>query len=691
MTVEQLPRNSLFWILISLLAVIVPHAARLPIWLLLALVAVTIWRIQVHRGIWSYPNRWVKWLLAFSSIVGLWLTYGASVSLEPMVALLIFSLMLKLLEMYRRRDAQTVIFLGFFVIATQWLFYSGVAAFLYGILCLFLLLMALLALQLPSDSDVKARATSAKQSQSVDHPLWVQGKTLAWMLLFSLPMMLLLFLFFPKVGALWAVPQIKPQAQTGVSDRMSPGDLSSLSRRGGRAFTVEFSGELPAPQQLYWRGMVLSQFDGRTWTRSQWSGQETRSVTVLPDDLFAAEADKQRLPNIQSPPNTPTKTEYRVTLEPHHQTWLYALPKVLGVPAHIRQTGEWTLLNDYPVDRRIRYVVRSRISAPLEETLSDNQRQRYLLLPVGFNPKTRKVAKQWRRDGLNDRQIVRRFLQQVADEFTYTLEPPILGRHTVDEFLWQTQRGFCEHFASSFTVFMRASGIPARVVVGYQGGEPVADFWQVTQADAHAWAEVWLAGEGWVRVDPTASVAPERVEQGIRDVFERPVLNPLSLEAYRHIPMLNRLRLQMDILNHRWQQQVLNFQSQEQKALVSRVKNYYKKLSIKDALLFLLVLGIVAGGFFIVHNWRKRQKTTLAVRLLRRWERLLGSKGVIRQEHEGIRSFSMRAGDELPSLSKDIQRIGASFDQYLYQENEKALAPLKCYLLAFSKKLKTAG
>src|SRR5690606_7385087 len=316
------------------------------------------------------------------------------------------------------------------------------------------------------------------------------------MLLIALPLAALLFLFFPRLpGQFWALPA-RDQASTGVSDEMSPGDVSELSVSGAIAFRVRFHDDAPPPSELYWRGPVLHDFDGRTWRRA--------SAVFVPQQI------------VTSGP----AYRYRLTLEPHQRRWVFALDAPSEWPrARAFRTPDLQLLTpaQSPVSTLTSFELESHTRYEVAGALPHAMRNADLHLPPDRNPRTLALAREMRGRVSSDAAFVEAVLAMFREqEFFYTLEPPRLELHSVDDFLFNTRRGFCEHFASAFTVLARAAGTPARVVTGYQCGEfnPLGGYFIVRQSDAHAWSEVWLEGRGGVRVDPTAAVAPERIESG---------------------------------------------------------------------------------------------------------------------------------------------------------------------------------
>ncbi|GAB1266323.1 transglutaminase TgpA family protein [Aurantivibrio infirmus] len=654
----QIPRNSLVWLLLSQVLLIIPHIQRLPPWLIFAWMITVAWRIQIHRGLWSYPNRWVKIIIILICLVGLISEYGRLFGLEPMIGLLVTAFILKLLEMQRKRDALTLIYLGYFIAATQFLFSQTIFTTAYIFIVVIINTTALIGLY---------------QSGGHKYP-WRGLKLASTLILQSVPLMFVLFLVIPRFGSLWAVPQPTDTGQTGVSDSMSPGDFSRLTKSDAMAFRVKFKGQTPPNASLYWRGLVFSEFDGRSWSQGGFQGWRGGApINWLQDEKAAW---RSRIVPISE------GVEYEVILEPTQQNWLYALASAESQNSFIGLTLDNRLVSRTPIRTRTQYTVNSFLRYEFEkDSLSVSRKLNALELPQGFNPVSIGRAKEMRMAVTSDRAFIEDVLNYFNQEFTYTLEPPLLGNHSVDEFLWETKKGFCEHFASSFVVMMRAAGIPARVVVGYQGGElnPIQDFLVVRQLDAHAWAEVWLEGEGWVRVDPTAAVAPERIESGLSalssDEFGR-FGGILSLNNYRHINLLNSLRLRLEVLEYNWHSLVMGYDQESQADVLRKLLGEITALRIAILLLgvgglMLLVIGLI----FFLNGGRAVVK--VEDKIYRSFLKKLASKGIKRNIGEGPRAFAQRVSKEYPELSNQLGQVTRFYEAVSYQGDTKQVKMLK--------------
>ena len=666
MTGFQIPRNSLVWLLAAQIAVIAPHAPRLPIWVTLICVGCCLWRVMVYQGRWSYPGRWTKVVFVVAGLIGIGVGYqGRVYGLEPAVALLVVAFVLKLLEMQHKRDAYIVILLGYFVAITEFLFFQSIPYALYTLFAVVLITAALIGLN---------------QTQSHRRPLKT-FKLATTLLVQSIPMMLVLFVLFPRISPLWTVPLESQAAKSGVTDRMSPGDIARLSLSPELAFKASFNGPVPGPGQLYWRGLVLENYDGKTWTRranltdSIWRNKQSKPVWAK---------DIERLGSTQS---------YSIILEPTRQNWLFSLATAdLPANADIAMLDDYTLayVHRRGVTTKFKYAVTSDLEYRLETELNDEVRRRNTSLPRDSNPRTRALVNAIWALASNDADYVNRVLIYFADEkFAYTLQPPKLGDDDIDEFLFDSQRGFCEHYAGSFVFMMRAAGVPARVVLGYQGGEynALANYIAVHQFDAHSWAEVWYEGRGWVRVDPTRMVSPERIQRGLESAVadEDTFLanSPLSWLKYRQLLWLQELRQQLGAIGHYWDNWVVGYNARSQLVFLSKYleKVDASRLGMLMLTVFFGLLGIVA--LFVLRTRNKRVLTGVDQQYLR-FCQLLSKQGLVRYHGEGPRDYSRRISRERPDLALVIQRVTQEFIRLNYEVGSPNVSPaLKNSINAF--------
>ena len=610
------------WLIGPLILVLAPHVPSLPIWLSLAwtvFALLSLYGAVRHR---LPVGRAMKMLLTLSGVAGVVVQYGTVVGPSGGVALLAFLSGAKLLEVEADRDRMGLLFVGIFLLVAHFLDAQSLVTAAWMVVAALGLVAGLIATQTPNG----ILAANPARNLAPAGLLLVQ----------ALPLAILLFVLFPRIhGPLWGLPQ-QAAASSGLSDQMSPGDISQLILSDELAFRAEFpdlrQDTRQDSRQLYWRGPVLWDYNGRAW----------RTTRRLEQTELNAEG-------IGKP------VRYILTLEPHRQRWLYllGLPERLpDIPSRLGPDLQW--LAKEPVTERQRYEVEAFLDFRLDPDLDADTRARTLALPADINPRARDLARRWRQTAKDDAAIVEQALALFRREaFFYTLSPPPLGEAAVDDFLFSTRRGFCEHYASAFTFLMRAAGVPARVVTGYQGGEynRFGNYWIVRGRDAHAWAEVWLAGRGWVRVDPTAAVAPNRVERGIDAALpaaERPG-GLINLEGN----WLQPLRLGWDVLNNQW---VLGYNQDRQRQLLSRLSPLLSTLQGMVSALMIAAsaaLSLVAIGLF----QQRKIPVDAAARAYARFCGRLAKFGLSRGPAEGAKDFACRASGSRPDLARDIESI----------------------------------
>lgn len=650
--IQRLPRDKAdtLMLLAGAVLVLAPHAAHLPLWVS-ALCATTLaWRVAITVRGTRLPPSALLLPLVIAAAGGVWLTFHTVLGRDAGVALLVLLVAFKMLEMRARRDLYVVIFLCFFLLLTTFFYAQGIGTALMMFASIVVLFAAQLSFQFTGAVPRLRRR------------LWLSAR----LVLFAAPLAILLFLVFPRIqGPLWGMPDDAATGRTGMSDSMAPGNLAHLAQSDETAFRVRFIDPAPAQPQLYWRGLVLSRFDGRTWTQIQ----------------------RLRPASAAAHPTRGRAVRHEVTLEPSGQRWLYALdlpdeaPQVAGNLSAISHEQELAALA--PVDQRVRYEAVSHPDYVLEAGVSLPGAARWLELPEGFNPRALEAGEALRAYPDPARRVNAVLASFRADSFVYTLDPPPLGRHSVDEFLFETRAGFCEHYASAFVVLMRAAGVPARVVTGYQGGElnPVDGFMTVRQSDAHAWAEVWLAGRGWLRIDPTSAVAPERVRQGAARALPRKSgLGELMNFNAGANPWFARMRFEMGALNNGWNQWVLNYSPERQRGVVE---------SLSAAMLdwrVLAALALCAPLFALAHARRVRRRGDPIDALYSALCLQLGRRGLPRGADEGPNDYRARlAGSPLAPA----QKTAATQFLRLYSAYKYGAQPTPAGLAATLKSLLT--
>lgn len=637
-------------LLFTCLLVLAPHTVHLPGWIVAAGLSLLLWRAWLTLRGNRMPPKWLLLPIAVFAMIAVYANFRTLLGREAGVAMLVLLLTLKVLEMHAKRDLFVVLFLGFFLVLTSFFYSQTIGAALMTVAAA----VAILTTQL------------SFQYATVVPPLGQRLRLGAWILLLAAPLTLVMFILFPRVqGPLWGMPSDAQMARTGMSDTMAPGNISKLALSDEIAFRVRFIDAPPANSMLYWRGSVLGSYDGRTWSPLQSAdtqGPQARDMTR----------------------GTPIR--YQVTLEPTGRRLLFTLdvpqmaPELNGNP--VRLYPESQLLSRRPINERVRYEAASYIDYKLQPNASRLVLTQWLKLPEGYDPRTLEHAARLRARYKNNRDIVNAVLKFFREEkFRYTLEPPVLGTHAIDEFLFETRAGFCEHYSAAFVVLMRAAGIPARVVVGYQGGEvnPVDGYMTVRQSEAHAWAEVWLEQQGWTRIDPTAAVSPDRIETSLGNVLPRPLLGGLiSVDLGRNswLSSLQALRQNWDAVTNAWNQQVLNYTPERQ-------QNFIRSLGFSDvgwrtltALMF--GAGAVVMALVLVPLVRNRHKADPVEAVYQALCRHMARRGYAKAIHEGPRAYGSRLSapeSTLPNEKKAaIMRFMMLYESARYGEAGK-LAP----------------
>jgi transglutaminase-like putative cysteine protease len=621
-----------------------PHWPTLPVWIPLLLCACILWRLAARALHWPLPNRIFRLVLAFIAFVGVLMEYATINGVEAGSALLIVMVALKFLESRTHRDQIVLIIIAYFLVFASLLSDRSllIAAYLVG----FVWITTVGLLQLGRRGSLL--------------PSWPTTKFGARLLLQSMPIMIVLFLLFPRLpGPLWAIPGSTSSGATGLDEEMRPGDITNLGLSDAVAFRAEFFTAAPPADRLYWRGPVLADLNGTTWFRAP--GMRRRVINTL---------------EVAGEP-----TEYRVMLEPTGQSWAFALDMPHTWSASDRRNismgSDYQLRVFAPVafDTRVDYTVVSYTDYTAHEALTPAEQERFTRLPVGSNPRTRALVAEWLAEDPTPDAIIARALDVFrAEEFYYTLTPPPLGRHTADEFIFETREGFCEHYASAFAIMMRAAGLPTRIVTGYQGGElnGIGNYYIIRQMDAHAWTEVWLGERGWVRVDPTAAVAPERIALGsVRSGLSRQATGTRALTQMR---WLRQAALAWDAANTYWNEWVVGYGPQLQRSLLRRLG--FERLRW-PALLTLAAIGtaVLLAGLTLYLRWafRRHRHVDSAAHSFAEFARKLTKASVAPlQPGEGPRAYAQRAQHRLPQATDDIERIVHAYLAARYEPDDGA-------------------
>ena len=623
---------------------VTPHALELPLWIVTVFAAGMAWRYVSERYQAYRPGRLTRTALMLLILAAVFHQYGTLLGRDPGVALLITLLGLKFLEIKTVRDYTVSLLLFYLVILGGFLYSQSLWLGAWALLSVAAATAALIQLVQPTGLDLARRLRLSTA-----------------MLAKALPLMVVVYLLFPRIsGTLWGLPADAYSGLTGIPDVMQPGNIRSLSESSAIAFRVTFDGAPPPMRELYWRARVLTDTDGRSWR----AGMERAATKVA----FRPLGDP---------------VSYHVTLEPSNQSWMPALDLPATRPRDAFYRPDFTLEHDGPVRERLDYTLTS-YTRYRTGALDDRERRRDLQLPADLSPRVRALAGEWRRAAAGPLQIAQAALDYFHREnFVYTLNPPLLGGDPVDEFLFNTRRGFCEHYAAAFVTLMRAAGVPSRVVVGYQGGElnQAGDYMIVRQSDAHAWAEIWAAERGWVRVDPTAAVAPERIELGLDAVRrleqegvtlgslpEAAVLRALKLDWLQNITL--HARWYWDLANLTWYRWVVDYGKERQ-------RRFLASLGLED-ISWGRLAGLLVGGVLLVtlgyavFSLRPKKSTDAALALYLRFTRKLARADMVRAPHEGALDFARRCARRRPDLRERIDIITGHYLQARYGRRHDA-------------------
>ena len=607
--------------------VLLPHLGSLPAWVLTAVAVLGGTRVLLARRGAPAPPRGARLLIAGLAIGLLFLQFHTFNGLSAGTALLALTAGLKLLETNTRRDVYVITLIIYFMSMSTllegesfWLF-----TYLIGVGWL-------------------TTATLLRVGTTLPAPGWQRSLRYAGRILAqAIPIALVFWLLFPRFSApLWHLPDDGQSAESGLSDTMSPGDITELALSDEVAFRVRFAESPPPPNERYWRGPVMHDFDGHTWTRSR-------------RQHFGAAA----------PQPQPQGQAYRYTLslEPNRHNWIFALdwPTHWDLP-HGALTSDYTLVRPDPVSSPIDVTATSYTNIQYPEGLDNSWRRRDVRLPPNRNPRTIQMAQSLRSAHPDDLQYVRAILDMFSRQaFYYTLTPPKLSDDSVDEFLFETKRGFCGHYASAFAMLMRAAGIPARVVTGYQGGtfNRFANYWIVRQSDAHAWDEIWIDGHGWLRIDPTSVIAPSRVEHGLNGTAR--VDNSSENRWHYHASWVADGRLRLDALRLLWRERILLFNDDSQTRLLEWL---HIPEPAGQKLVMMLAAALTLVLCWLTWQVRREIDPTRKELLIRAYSRLcakLAAVGLPRPTHEGAEDYAARVAQRRPDLGP---AVGALCRQY---------------------------
>ena len=637
----QLTRTSQLWQLISAFVVLIPHVENLPVWVPVLVIGCLAWRYLIYTGRTSFLHWSIRGLLVIVTGVAIISSYRAGGGISVTVALLVAGFGLKSLEMYKRRDALLVLYVGYLIAASVFLFSQTFGSALYVFFSVVVITTALLSLY-----------------QHREYTFFYPLRKTVLFIAPALPLMVVLFLLVPRIGPLWEIGLDRSVARTGLSDTLSAGDISQLTRSAEVSFRVTFDDAPPPQKDLYWRAIVLSDFDGRSWRNRE-------KATLVP---------QLRVPN-----ESPT-IRYEMILEPTDKKYVPALDMPVSWPATVKQNTDMTLLSVTEQRLRKQYRFQSSTAYALSPDHHVLDFQRELILPNG-NDRAKEQALSWWEDSKNREQYINKILAFYNRSFIYTLSPPRLGQDSIDQFLFSTQSGFCEHFSSATAFLLRAVGIPARIVTGYQGGEwnPYERYLLVRQYDAHAWVEAWIPDRGWIRIDPTSAVAPERVEKPADEILQSQsgFLSDAPLLAFgiKGASWLNNIRLRMEAFNYGWHRWVLNYHHQQQGLLTQLLGQVSAwKLALFLSAPFILVIALI----MLVQVKRRRVLVRhICDSAIHELSMHLHQQGLSRGKGETFRQYSQRLADIRPDSTMLLKEAADLYEQIRFQNDENTQLRLR--------------
>jgi len=621
----------LIFLLSSIGLIVFPHISHIPAGIFAFFYFLLIWRFI---GVWKPERLPGKWLVLLLSVCGIALLYSRHQGLfgrDAGTRLFVIALGLKLMEIKSERELYLISFLAFIVAASQFLYEQNLLMAAYILMVCCALLATLVCINSRDPEPLAAL------------------KTAAVIVAQALPIAVVLFILFPRVEApRWMLLNDRQQAKSGLSDSMEPGSITDLGLSDELVFRVKFAGAMPPPAQRYWRGPVLSHTDGKRWTRS-------------------ANSDFEKF--MDQPKYKGIRYQYTLLMEPRDKNWVFALDLPIEFSKPLIRNAYYQLITSGNPDKRVEYKL---ASYPDYNTgfITRAEYQNATQLPGAPSAKIKQLVEQLQGFNSPPEQFIKRLLSHFrTEDFHYTLTPPLMEQNPTETFLFETHYGFCSHYAAAFVYLMRVAGIPARVVTGYQGGEfnKVGDFLEIRQADAHAWAEVWLENKGWVRFDPTAAIAPERIEQNFNldalvpgGVIRFAPAGDNALTASHWLKQAHQLWSHVD---YNWQRWVINYNSLNQSKFLSSLGID----NIKTMMYWMIgCIGVITAvlSWLLLHQ--KQKATDRVLRIYNRFCRKLATYGLSRGIAEGERDFAERAKAKLPEHAIDIDRITDVFIKLRY-------------------------
>jgi transglutaminase-like putative cysteine protease len=622
-------------ILFAQFLVVAPLFQQVSLWISITALTAIAWRLGNQYRDWPLPGRWSRLLIGMLAAAAVIMEHKALFSKEAGLSLFVVMSCLRMLELNRQRDGMNSLFLAFFLLSINFLYSQSIFMAVYAMFTAFWLIFCLNGLQ--SLDGIKFY----KKNSSVT----------ARIFLVTIPLTIILFLFFPRLShPLWQMPESRT-AGTGVSDSMTPGDISQLTLGQEIAFRVNFKGDAPPSNQLYWRGLVLAEFDGFTWNR----GTEKSAGTIK----YAGES-----------------SDYTIYIEPHRRKWLFFMdmPIKNSETPYINDRINDRFSNEIPqqLNNRMQYRGSSYVKYIAQEFLTESEAKYYLELPESGNQRSKDWALELRSKVASDEDFINQVLEYIyRNPFRYTLRPDILKEQGIDDFWFNTQNGFCEHYASNLAFLARAAGIPSRIVVGYQGGEknPYSENWVVRQANAHAWTEIWLQGRGWLRVDPTAAIDPSRVELDAANGYrQRDLLFDESdfSEWIEDKGLMHDVRQMWDAMNSNWQKWVVDFDNESQGKMMKWAG--FSDYSWSTMFRVILIATAITLLIWFLNTFAGREKFDPSVELYTRLCRKMARLNFSRKPNEGPQDFLNRIRKVHPEWEQSATPIIQNYINFRYRD-----------------------
>ncbi len=627
--------------IIAVLGIVIgPLLLNMPLWVSGWCAVFWAYTLLVYRRKLPQPGRITRIIFTLAGCMLILIFLGGiRLDSQAFIGLLCVMAGLKPLEALRHRDRVVTLFMAYFIIIISLFSIENLIISLYMFI------------------SVLATSTCLVHINHPGRQIRVNLRLVTIIMLQAIPLMVLLFILFPRLeGSIFSLPG-RFAGQTGFTDTLRPGSISQLVQVDQTAFRVQFDQKIPEAESLYWRGLVLWDFDGKHWTQGKVPRHNKRFI------------------------RTENYIEYDVILEPHRKQHLFALDVPVTAPRFTALTEDFTLRTRWPVRTVQRYRVRS--ARDVQVRLKSAQELMARQLPEEGNPKSRILAESWS-SSLDSPQAIlnaaMRYFRQ--GDFLYTLRPGLLGENPVDGFLFNTRSGYCEHFASAFTFLMRAAGVPARVVVGFLGGDlnPYGNYLIVKQYHAHAWVEVFINNQGWIRVDPTALVAPERVSLGIIESLATDdlpdFLNRTGTQRLR--AYIQRLTYLVDAVNLRWNSVFMEYSRTEQAGLL---RNVHAMITQNQWIWMVgLMASIVVVAVWVMYRYHVRSSFYRKDQIQETYQifcRKLERFGLQKHPAQGPLDFAKMVNMHRPELKERIATIVDAFIALRYQRDSGDMSTRK--------------